>query len=85
MYKIYFTRKAEKELLHLSSIDRESVLEKIPLLSSSKAHLDIKKLVNVTSFYRLRIGKVRVIFEIFENKKQLWIRKVGYRGSVYRY
>lgn len=85
MYKIYFTRKAEKELLHLSSIDRESVLEKIPLLSSSKARLDIKKLVNAAGFYRLRVGKVRVIFEILGDRKQLWIRKVGYRGSVYRY
>lgn len=85
MYKIYFTKKAEKELDRLSSIDIKQTLAKIaklksPLISS----LDIKKLVGVPGFYRLRSGKIRVIYEMDEDKKEIWIRKVGYRGSIYR-
>lgn len=85
MYKIFLTKKAEKELDRLASIDIKKVLTILPKLSSPfSSTLNIKKLVNVSGFYRLRTGKIRVIFEIEQKKKQVWIRKIGYRGGVYR-
>lgn len=85
MYQVFFTAKAEKELLRLSTTDKKRVLQKIQKLSSPFSHsLNIKKLINVTSFYRLRIGKVRIIFEIDHQEKEVWIRKIGYRGSIYQ-
>lgn len=86
MYKIFLTKKAEKELDKLASSDIKKVLEILPKLSSlHSSSLDIKKLVNVSQFYRLRIGKTRVIFEIEEKRKEIWIRKIGYRGGIYRF
>lgn len=85
MYKIYFTKKAEKELDKLSSIDTQSTLLKVTKLTFPfPVNLDIKRLVGITGFYRLRIGKVRAIFEVDEIKKEIWIRKIGYRGGIYR-
>lgn len=85
MYKVYFTKKSEKELSRLSSPDIKRVLIKLAFLSSPfSTNLDIKKLVNVPRFFRLRIGKARIIFEIVEDKKEVWIRKIGYRGGIYR-
>lgn len=85
MYKIYFTKKAEKELDRLSSIDIQATLLKVTKLTFPfPVNLDIKRLVGITGFYRLRIGKVRVIFEVDEVKKEIWIRKLGYRGGIYR-
>lgn len=85
MYNIYFTKKAEKELNRISTLDSKQLIKKLPLLSAPfSPNLDIKKLVGVAGFYRLRLGKVRVLFEIDEVKKEVWIRKIGYRGSVYR-
>ena len=83
MYKIYFTNKAEKELGKLARIDIDRILEKLPHLSEKSPNLDIKKLINQNNFYRLRIGKTRIIFEIDDNRKEIWIRKVGYRGGIY--
>lgn len=86
MYQVFFTKKSEKELDQLSSTDINRSLEKIKLLSNPfSRRLDIKKMVNTVGFYRLRIGKVRVIFEIDEKRKEVWIRKIAYRGSIYQY
>lgn len=85
MHKIFFTKKAEKELNYLSSIDKKRILEKIHQLAFPfSLNLDIKKLINISGFYRLRIGKIRIIFEIIQKKKEIWIRKIGYRANIYR-
>lgn len=86
MYKIFVTKKAEKELDKLSSSDIKQVVKKIPQLSSpfKTGNMDIKKLSGIRGFYRLRIGKIRIIFEIDEDKREIWIRKIGYRSRVYR-
>lgn len=84
MYKVYFTARTEKELDKLAGIDTRRTLDKISLLKSPfTSNLDIKKLINTPDFYRLRVGKVRIIFEIDEEKKEVWIRKIGYRGGIY--
>lgn len=84
MYKVYFTARAEKELDKLAGIDTQRTLDKISLLKSPfTSNLDIKKLINTPDFYRLRVGKARIIFEIVEKKKEVWIRKIGYRGGIY--
>ena len=85
MSKIYFTRKCEKELEKLSSADIKSVLNKISQIKLPfPENLDIKKLQGIEGFYRLRIGKIRILFEVLADKNEIWIRKVGYRQSIYR-
>jgi len=85
VYKVYLAQKAEKEIYKLSSVDSRKVLEKIPLLKDPfSQNLDIKKLTNSPGFYRLRIGNVRMIFVIDNKKNEVIIRKIGYRGNIYR-
>lgn len=85
MFNIFFTEKAQKELDKLTSSDTQKILRKLPLLSNwPSSTLNIKKLLNTPNFYRLRVDRVRIIFEIDFSKKQIWIRKIGYRGGVYR-
>lgn len=85
MYEIFFTNKSEKELNKLIKDQAKNVLNKISRLSFPfPPSLDIKKLGRTKSSFRIRIGKVRVIFEIDSNKKEIWIRKIGYRKDVYR-
>jgi len=42
-----------------------------------------KKLTNQNKF-RLRIGKYRFIYEIFENKLIIYIEKADSRGAIYK-
>ena len=84
MHRVFFTRKSEKDLQKLSPRDAKRVITKIQKLNFPfPANLDIKNIVGVEEFYRLRIGKIRVIFEIDKKRKEIWIRKIGYRGGIY--
>ncbi|PIP63340.1 type II toxin-antitoxin system mRNA interferase toxin, RelE/StbE family [Candidatus Roizmanbacteria bacterium CG_4_9_14_3_um_filter_33_18] len=85
MHKIILTKNAKKELTHLVKKEITIVLNKIYLLDSPfPQNLNIKKLTGSKYFFRLRVGKIRVIFELDNNKKEIWIRKIGYRKDIYR-
>ncbi|MBU0978258.1 MAG: type II toxin-antitoxin system RelE/ParE family toxin [Patescibacteria group bacterium] len=85
MSKVLFTRQSIKEIDRISSTDRKRVLTKIKLLDYPfSKNLDIKLLHGAPGFYRLRSGQIRIIFEHDHKRNVLWIRKVGYRGSVYK-
>ena len=47
--------------------------------------LDIKKMKgNWKGFYRLRVGKNRVIFTVDFNSKEITIFAIGSRGDIYK-
>lgn len=83
-YQVFFTTKAEKQLTKLAHSDAKKVIKKIEALTIPlPQNLDIRKMVNTPQFYRLRQGKVRVLFEVDDKKQEIWIRKIKYRGSIY--
>lgn len=84
MFSVYLTKKAEKHFQKIATLDKRKILAKLDLLTYPfPTELDIKHLVGVDDFYRLRVGKLRVIFEVDKNKKEIWVRRIGYRGGVY--
>ena len=86
MYKILLTKKADKDLAKFTPKDATNILEKINQLSYPfSSLLNIKKLSTLPMGYRLRINKIRVIFEVDHNPKTIWIRKIGYRKDIYRF
>lgn len=86
MFKVIFTKNAKKESSHINKKEILIVLNKIYLLDFPfPQNLNIKKLSGSKYSYRLRINKIRVIFELDVTKKEIWIRKIGYRKDVYRF
>ncbi|MBI4009269.1 type II toxin-antitoxin system RelE/ParE family toxin [Candidatus Roizmanbacteria bacterium] len=86
MYKILLSKKADKELEKFAAKESLTILKKIHKLSFPLPDfLNIKKLAGLKYGYRLRIGKVRIIFEIDHDSKIIWIRKIGYRKDIYRF
>lgn len=85
MAKIFFTSRSHKELNNLTRGETKIILSKIKILDIPfPSILNIKKLLGTMSSYRLRVGNIRVIFEADFTKKEIWIRRVGYRKDVYR-
>ena len=85
MYEIFLTSKSAKELGSLIKEDAKEVLKKIKQLRFPlPIYLNIKKLTGEKDFYRLRVEKMRVIFQINHHAKEILIRKIGYRRDVYR-
>jgi len=84
-YKILLTKKVERQLRRLSSSDAKQIIRFLQKFDFPfEKNLDIKKLLNSPDFFRIRFGKIRIIFEIDHRKKEIWIRRVAYRGRVYQ-
>lgn len=85
MYKVFFTRRAEKELDKLAKKDAKKVVSRLQKFGYPfPANFDIRKMIETKGFYRLRVGRVRVLFEVDSERQEIWIRQVGYRGRFYR-
>lgn len=83
-YRVLFTNKAEKHLIRLASYDTKNILRRLQQLDIPfPKNLDIKKIAGTPGFYRLRSGTVRALFEVLEKQKEIWIRKIDYRGNIY--
>ncbi len=68
----------------------ETILFKIRLLKHFKSNkrltLDIERMRNSKlqqKLFRLRIGEIRIIFEVFSKKKIIYIKAADYRGNIY--
>ncbi|MGC9059003.1 MAG: type II toxin-antitoxin system RelE family toxin [Candidatus Aenigmatarchaeota archaeon] len=55
-----------------------SVLRFFPLV-----RLDIAKLAGYENIFRVRIGKVRILFEYQEKERKIFIKKIGFREGFY--
>lgn len=85
MYKLLFHPQSVKRLNKIHSIDKKRVLRKIDKLAKNPKDksLDIKKLVNTKASFRLRIGNLRVIYELDSKSMTIYIWEIDYRGNVY--
>lgn len=84
MYRVFITKKAEKQLDRLDKPDAKAVAEKILQLDFPfPRNFDTQKMADGEKLYRLRVGRARVIFKISDKEKKLEIVKIGYRGGVY--
>lgn len=91
--EIKFSKNSIKFLNKLAPKNKEQIREKVLFLLNALENqkvipfqeLDIKKLKgNWQGFFRMRVGKVRVIFTISENQNELLIYEIDFRGDVYK-
>lgn len=78
------TDKIQKFIDSLDKKTREHLRERVSALKNNpfQKHQDIKKLNNWgTNAYRLRVGKIRIIFRITGNKIE--VLAIDYRGNIY--
>lgn len=85
MYSLVLHPRAKKFLSKLSKKDARPVVDKIDLLIRDPftPSLDIKKMATTQRSFRLRVGRIRVIYEVDTDKKRVYINDIDYRGSVY--
>ena len=85
MYKVTYTRQAERSLLKLPrnlALRLRKKLEQIALKPYAQ-HNNVTKLQNRPG-YRLRVGDWRIIYEIHDGELIILVLKIASRGSVYR-
>lgn len=85
MYKLTYNSRVVKKLKSIHPRDQRKVLSTLKVLATNPKDLslNIKKLVNTEHSLRIRMGKIRVIFEADHKSKKLYILDVDYRGNIY--
>lgn len=83
-YLVKFSNDGWNRFKKLDKSVANRVLEKVEGLSNFRTLNNVKKLEGEKDMYRLRVGDVRVIFGVEEDKKRVLILEMGFRGSIYR-
>ena len=66
---------------------RQRIVDKLNLLQENPLthpQLDIKAMQGLPDTYRLRIGPLRIIFQIQQDKLIIYLLTIGSRGHVYK-
>ncbi len=84
MYKIIFSKKADKALRKMPRNIALNISKKIKELADNPHKMrNIKKLTNHPG-YRLRVGDWRIVYTVYENELLVHIVNVKTRGEVYK-
>ena len=84
MYKITFSKQADKTLRRMPRNTAKNIIKKIKELAvNPKKVRNVKKLTDHPG-YRLRIGDWRVVYSINENEVLIHVVKIKSRGEVYK-
>jgi mRNA interferase RelE/StbE len=83
MYKVLLKKPAEKYLNKLSGKMYRAVRIKIEELKTNPLPGDAIPLKGYSLTYRIRLGDIRIIYEVYQDKLIILIIDIGPRGQVY--
>lgn len=77
MYQIVIRPKAEKNFSKIPRKLQEKVLRSLKKLSENpfQAGLDVKKLIGTSKSYRMRVGELRIIYEMETPLKEIFCHR----------
>ena len=84
MYNLVVRPKAEKHFAKLPQKLKEKVLKTLKKLEANPFQdtLDIKKLIGTKKSYRLRIGEIRIIYQLDTNDKNISVEDIDFRRTT---
>ena len=79
-------KRALKGLKNLDSASRKRILETLEILEENPLpqSLDIRKLRRYGDTYRIRVGKVRIVYSVNWEKEEITVHFIGPREKAYR-
>ena len=86
MYKVFWLRKAEKDLDDIDKSTALKIFNKIEnYLSINPKELGKKLNAEYKGLYRYRYGDYRIVYELNDDQLIILIVKVGHRREVYKF
>lgn len=86
-WRLDYSRDAEKfiEKQNIRVEVREELKRFLIKIKGGNVNIDLKKLVgDWEGYYRLRKGRLRIIFEVNKNEKAIFVERIDFRGDVYK-
>ena len=87
MYSLKIHKEAMKFLQSRSVSEKKIIKTELNLLTENPFNhprLDIKKMKGVEGVFRLRSGKIRIIYQVKESELLILVITAGFRGDVYK-
>jgi len=82
MHEVLLEKSAKRFLDKLDDFDAGRITKKLRNLKEN-SKLGIPLIGNLSGLWKLRIGKYRVIYKIFENQLLILVLDIGYRKNIY--
>ncbi|MGB6881839.1 MAG: type II toxin-antitoxin system RelE/ParE family toxin [Microgenomates group bacterium] len=85
-WNILYHPRAVKQLKKLHTTDQKKTIDKLRKLAKNfkSKSLSAIPLVGTKSSFRLKIGKIRIIFEKDYKTKTIYVWRIKYRKDIYR-
>ncbi len=83
-YSVTFRRSAIKDLRNLPTNIIKRVEEQIERLAENPHMRGVKKLEGEERTYRRRIGDYRIVFDVYDETRELDVLAIQHRNRVYR-
>ena len=87
MFIIKAKKSVEKFFRELPDKDKKRVERALMILKENPLaykRLDIAKVEGYKNIYRLRVGKIRIIYEVFWNERIILLHRAHFRGKIYK-
>ena len=82
-YRVEIARSAERDLRRLSTELFERVAVKLGALAENPRPPGCEKLAGLEG-YRIRVGDYRVLYEVDDTKRTVFVARIRHRREVYR-
>ena len=83
MFIVELSRRASKELDSLEDERLREILEHLKLDPVPAKFYDVRKLEGSKNSFRIRIGKIRILYTIIWKDKVILVSRIEKRGTVY--
>ena len=86
-FQVNIKKKSLKFVSKLDKKDKERLRKALLLLKEDPIPiklLDVAKIKGEKNTYRIRVGKIRVLYEVLWNDKVILIKRVDFRKAAYK-
>lgn len=83
-YIIEVTPKALKSLQKIDPLFAKKIRDRLRSLEDNPRPLDCLKLQGHKDAYRIRVGRYRIIYKIFDSKIYIIVLNIDHRKDIYR-
>ena len=82
-FSVEFSRRAERYLKKLDKIIAKRCIFKIEMLQENPFPRDAVKVKGRENVFRVRVGKYRILYEVYPKIKTVLITKIDKREKIY--
>ena len=84
MYEVFLEHRAEKDISKIDDALHRRIIKDIAVLKNDPRPAGCRKITGTQNAWRIRVGDYRIIYEIDERGKTVFVMRVRHRREAYR-